>query len=130
VLPAVVSYKLATGDVTNNKEQKYFYDPFYYVLPGIKYYPYGARHDISYSIAVQLLLGKGNENSIVKGEQITYDRLLFGNLFNNTLGINIAKHGYMALDFGLGVAFLNLYNNVNVGPYGFVQGGFKVGYRF
>jgi hypothetical protein len=105
-----------------------------YATPGIKFYPKGCFHDVSYSIAPSVAVVFGSKqtsdydqygNAVLSSK----DFMKLGFMATNTLNVNPTKHVYLGIDFGLGITYLSQVGGVNSNSGGLVYFGFRVGYR-
>ncbi|PZF71797.1 hypothetical protein [Taibaiella soli] len=114
-----------------------------YVFPGIKFYPAGNAHTVSYSFGPSLGLGvgrltnSGEFNWCPAGEPSdppTLKRhsteIQFGLLINNALNINISRHFYTGLEAGMGIMYFDKVDGKNYGQDIMIQGNLRFGYRF
>lgn len=110
------------------------------LYPGIKIYPAGSAHRVSYSVGPSFGLAFGNQfqekRVIGPSGALTYtyqDASVFkaGFLINNGLNIQPSKKIYVGLELGFGIYY---YNNetddFSAGDEPMVQFNFKMGYRF
>jgi hypothetical protein len=111
------------------------------LYPGLKIYPAGSAHRVSYSVGPSFGLGFGTKYKLnqrvdpVTGSIIqTYnDESVFkaGFLINNGLNIQPTKAFYVGLELGIGIFYYNNeYDNFGAGDEPMVQFNFKMGYRF
>jgi hypothetical protein len=113
---------------------------FTYVYPGIKIYPAGSAHRVTYSVAPTLGFGIGSRYKETRRLDqsgsviITYDEgsvFKTGFMINNGLNIQPTKKLYVGLELGLGIFYYdNETTNFSAGDEPMVQFNFKMGYRF
>lgn len=111
-----------------------------YFYPGMKIYPAGSHHKVSYSVGPSLAFGFGNQYAMrtlfePNGHMSSY--LVEDNVFragfvvNNGLNIQPTPAFYMGLELGLGMLYYSsaeTYGGEFNDP--LVQFQFKMGYRF
>jgi hypothetical protein len=113
---------------------------FTYLYPGLKIYPAGQGHRLSYSVGPSFGLGFGTKYNLTRGRdslgsviQEYKEENVFkaGFMINNGLNLQPTKSFYLGLELGLGVYYSNneskeLYTRDEP----MVQFNFKMGYRF
>ncbi|MEZ5016606.1 MAG: hypothetical protein R2800_06095 [Flavipsychrobacter sp.] len=120
----------------------------YFVMPGIKIYPTGAKGKVRYGIGPAVALNYGNNADNLQplygaNGTITYnysrrDYFSAGAVINNSLNISPTKRLYLGLELALGFIFYEDYGGssytYSFEPYDLdepiAQFGFKIGYRF
>ncbi len=136
------------------QEDNYFWGPggynkteyMAYAYPGVKIYPTGAFGKVRYGIGPSLVLGVGEQydNSYYSGypDIIVYppypgssnpayvSRFVLGAMVNNSLNINPTERLYLGMELGLGVTYMNKWDNWNGRTQPLVQAAFRIGYRF
>lgn len=114
-------------------------DPFFYAMPGIKFYPTGMYGKVRYGVGPSILVCAGQTteyNGYYGGPYypysyaVTTDRLKLGIIINNSLNLNVSRHMYLGMEMGLGLTYLNLADGYNQNIDGLVQFAFRIGYRF
>jgi hypothetical protein len=113
---------------------------FTYVYPGLKIYPAGQGHRLSYSVGPSFGLGFGSKYNLTRtmdtsGSVIQEykDERIFkaGFIINNGLNIQPTKSFYLGLELGIGVFYSNNESNdLYATQEPMVQFNFKMGYRF
>jgi len=137
-LPAMISFdNFDNGNGTSNYGR-----PFYYFMPGLKFYPTGSKGVVRYAVGPNLVLRYGQEYIDQYYYSSTYpytsyhyaygyeDRFSLGVQITNSLNINPTDHLHLGLEMGIGLTYLNQLNGYNDNINGFFNLGFKVGYRF
>ncbi|HTB51978.1 MAG TPA: hypothetical protein VK718_04315 [Ferruginibacter sp.] len=150
-LPATLSfYNISNGD----DYYDYSTHAFFYMYPGVKFYPLGSKRRISYSVGPSLAIGFGRRY-FAEGQYSFTDStdvysyataskpvLKLGLMINNGLNFMLGKHLYLGAELGLGVTFYNndynedhsfdynVSNNKNHAGTPIVQFNAKFGYRF
>lgn len=136
-LPAMMSFN--NFDNNGNGDQG---RPFYYLMPGLKFYPTGSKGVVRYSVGPNLVVRYGQEwNSQYyygpgypySGYYYSYgyeDRFSLGMQVTNTLNMNPTDHLHLGLEMGIGLTYLDQLGGRDQGVNGFFNLGFKVGYRF
>lgn len=138
-LPVAMSLTNSSGRVTNpqtglvNTENR----PYYYIMPGLKFYPTGSKGVVRYAVGPNLTYFTGQRydfkydnlgNTIGVGWQ-THNAL--GIMITNSLNINPTSRIHIGLELGLGFTYINKMDGIDVGqPDPLAQFGFKIGYRF
>jgi hypothetical protein len=114
---------------------------FTYLYPGVKIYPAGSGHRVSYSVGPSLGLGFGDrykENRYIDpnthSTTIEYTEgsvFKAGFIINNGLNIQPTKSLYVGVELGLGIFYTNNEtNDFSSSDAPMVQFNFKMGYRF
>jgi len=109
-----------------------------YAYPGIKYYPAGTGHKLTYAIGPSLLAGRGESNCNcymgategVDAQQKFRTKTEAGVLVNNSINIRTAGHLYIGSELGIGMTCINKIGNDNLGTDLLLQFGIKVGYIY
>lgn len=113
---------------------------FTYVYPGLKIYPTGQAHRLSYSVGPSFGLGFGKKYNLTRTQDSSgsviqaykEDNVLkAGFMINNGLNIQPTRSFYLGLELGLGIYYYNNESDdlyMNEEP--MVQFNFKMGYRF
>jgi hypothetical protein len=129
VLPSVLTFSMGSAD-NNNMNSEPAYDPMFYLMPGIKFYPMGSREHVTYGVGAHLVMGGGTSTTYndysVKDVRTRY---VLGTIINNSLNINQTKHFYLGLELGLGFTYLHVLDGNTSAVRFLTQGGFKIGYR-
>lgn len=112
----------------------------YYLIPGIKFYPGGAKAKFRYSVGVCAFVAKGNETDksyYIDQNGVTQEMIkkinftAAGMLLSNSLNLSPGNHLYMGLQFDMGCPFAD--NRVNGGTgvnSPMIMLAFRGGYRF
>lgn len=121
----------------------------FWTYPGLKIYPAGSNHKVSYGVGPSLALCAGNRTYTYDNydpntgnyTKTTTNKDVFqmGIMVNNSLNIQPSPHLYLGVELGLGIPYIhnndNYSNNYNTPGYNYddeplVQFNFKIGYRF
>ncbi len=127
---------ITTFNLSNNQNVGSNTDPMFYIMPGIKYYPYGSFGKSQYAIGPSLVLAGGQKTTTIYDgynsvlSRNVYTHTIFGIILNNSLNMNATDKIYVGLDFGFGFCYINSIGSDNKGMSGLVQGGFKMGFRY
>jgi hypothetical protein len=110
----------------------------FYAYPGVKFYPAGYRHKVTYAVGPSLAFGQGtsncdcidpatqtNEPSPKKYHPLTE----MGVMVNNSINVQATSKVYLGAEIGMGASYLNIENGKNMGSDLMLQMNFKVGYR-
>ncbi len=110
-----------------------------YAYPGVKFYPAGYKHKVTYAVGPSLAFGTGTTNCNC-GELVTQTMELkpkeykpkteMGVLINNSVNVQATNHVYIGSEIGLGATYLNTVGGRNLGTDIMLQMNLKVGYRF
>jgi len=110
----------------------------FYAYPGVKFYPAGYKHRITYSFGPSLVFGRGTTNCDCGGtEAVTEDVkpkeykpvTEMGAIINNSVNVQATGHLYFGGEIGIGASYLNTQGAVNMGSDLLLQVNVKVGYR-
>lgn len=111
-----------------------------YAYPGIKFYPFGSSHTVTYAVGPSVAAGRGNTNcACVNGGETGTDVNVakeykpiteLGMLINNSINIHASERIYMGAEIGVGSSVLDIENGKNLGADLMLQMNIKVGYRF
>jgi hypothetical protein len=111
----------------------------FYAYPGIKYYPAGSQHLITYAVGPSLAFGQGVSNCDCSGSDVqTSDQkpkayhavTEMGAVINNSINLEANQHIYIGGEVGVGATYLNKEGGQSMGTDLMLQINFKVGYRF
>lgn len=127
----------------NNSNMNSNSNTYVYFSPGLKFYPAGQKR-VTYALGANLLLGMGTRTESIA--QVSQNGSIFyitqeskntrlGVVVNNYLNFNVGKNFVIGLNAGLGVLYLNKYenninNNYNEGMQPTGQFAFTFGFRF
>lgn len=115
------------------------YHPYFYFTPGLKIYPMGQRK-VTYAVGPTLMIGYGKSNewtwvsTQTGGYSQSGDRnnWRLGLMVMNYVNFQFVKNFSMGIDAGIGIRYMNHYNNPNyndeIQPTG--QFSLTFGYRF
>ncbi|HTC01082.1 MAG TPA: hypothetical protein VK705_10405 [Ferruginibacter sp.] len=118
---------------------------FFYIYPGVKFYPWGSTHVLNYSIGSSIAIGFGDKreygyNSLDNSYEVhSRDVLKTGLMLNNGLNIMCGRHICIGAEIGLGFTFYDNDftgsdfahdRNTNHAVTGIFQFNNKIGYRF
>ncbi len=114
-----------------------------YAYPGVKIYPTGAFGKVRYGIGPSLVIGVGEQydDNYYSVDPYIYppqpamgpqyvSRFVLGAIINNSLNINATEHLYLGMELGLGVTYMNKWDNWNGRTQPLAQAAFRIGYRF
>ena len=111
----------------------------FYAYPGVKFYPFGTQHMISYAVGPSLAFGKGTTNcdctepvqNIGDEKPKTCKPVTeMGALINNSISLQATAHVYVSGEIGIGATYLNKENGQDLGTDLMLQLNVRVGYRF
>jgi len=144
-LPLVYSFKTEeyyNGNTNNYDHRSY---SMFWAYPGIKFYPAGSKHRVTYSVGPSIAIGAGEEpvnrteydpvTGYYRNVNGTQSAFRMGLIVNNGLNIQPTPNFYIGLELGLGIPYIyssssdNTYN-MDVTNEPMVQFNFKLGYRF
>jgi hypothetical protein len=153
VLPATYSFRTDNGNyyTTNamgNREARVFW-----ISPGVKFYPAGSNHKVTYAVGANIPFVTGNEpmyvttynnNGTAMNHYVDRDIFLMGVMVTNYLNIQPTPKLYLGLQFGLGIPYVvDSDNSSTIAPYynegkyynkntftPLVDFSFRVGFRF
>lgn len=146
-LPLVYSFR--TEENYNYNTGKYDHNmvKMFWTYPGIKFYPAGSQHRVTYSVGPSLAIGTGQQpvsrtefNPVTGYNETTYHNenvFRMGLVVNNGLNIQPTSNFYIGLELGLGIPYIyntssdnSTSSNVGLMDEPMVQFNFKLGYRF
>jgi len=121
----------------------------FWAYPGLKIYPAGSHHKVSYGVGPSLAIGAGTrpytftnyDPNTGNSYTVTENKDVFqmGIMVNNSLNIQPTPHLYLGVEMGLGIPYIHNNDNNNYNYNGntynysdepLVQFNFKIGYRF
>lgn len=139
----IAAYCPASIVWNNNSENRLgagyiYYDPMFYVMPGVKIYPTGNQGVTKYAIGPSLVLATGQRTESTNYYYSPYStpsvetktHSIFGMMVNQSININPTEHLYIGSEFGFGFSYLNYMNGEAQSMTGLVQFSFKIGYRY
>jgi hypothetical protein len=109
-----------------------------YAYPGVKFYPAGYKHKVTYAVGPSVALGTGTTNcncgetEIVAGDARPsgYKPVSeIGLMINNSVNLQASRHLYFGSEIGLGTSLLNTMGGKDMGTDVMLQMNIKVGYR-
>lgn len=111
------------------------YDPLFFAIPGIRIYPTSMTGATKYCIGPSLFIGGGRKTTYQVDQSgylsfVTGSRFLGGFIVNNSLNFHIGYRMYMALDYGVGMAYFDHPKDTNHGYVSVQQVSGRIGYRF
>jgi hypothetical protein len=110
----------------------------FYAYPGVKFYPAGYQHKVTYAVGPSLALGKGTSNcncddieALISDTKPNAYRpvMQMGVIINNSVNIQATEHLYFGSELGIGASYLNTLGGKNIGNDLMVQLNVKVGWR-
>ncbi|NDC40335.1 MAG: hypothetical protein EBZ77_02130 [Chitinophagia bacterium] len=129
-LPAIFTINTSKNVENGTTVTEPNYDPVFYLMPGVRFYPEGSRERVTYSLGANLVLGAGRGTEYPNRFVNTGTRLVIGPMITGGLGLNPTEHFTLGLDFGMGFTYLHSFNGENRATRFLTQGGIKIGYRF
>lgn len=113
----------------------------FHAYPGFKIYPAGAFGKIRYAVGPSVVIGFGSQyeenylysypdpwTGVYKPNYV--DRMVLGAMVNNSLNIHPTERLYLGIEMGLGVTYLNKWDNRVERNDALLQASFRMGYRF
>ena len=134
--PAILTFSNSTQTDYNTgiTTTTTFNHPMFYLMPGVKIYTnLNSFKRSKFSLGPSLVFGFGNGTpsiSDIYGNNSVQSRFLMGAIVNAGGNIFPSPHLYVGYDFGLGLSYINTYNNVGNGTTALVQTSFRIGYKF
>ena len=148
ILPATYSFRSESGydymtNATGNR-----YARMLWISPGLKFYPAGSNHKVTYAVGPNVVFATGTEpqygpvvvNGVTVNQFVDRDVFMMGFMITNYLNIQPSPKIYLGLQMALGIPYVTeenvngysdnykYYNkNANIPLINF---GFRVGYRF
>lgn len=130
---------------SQDRKTEYYYGNMTWLYPGLKIYPTGSNHIVSYAVGPSLAIGKGsvpvynnddsydyNTGTYTNGTYRKVDKFQIGVMINNSLNIQASPKIHIGTELGLGLPYNNQssdkdddYNELPL-----VQFNFNLGYRF
>lgn len=111
----------------------------FYAYPGIKFYPAGNQHTVTYSVGSSLAFGHGasncdctdpaavtNEFTPKKFHPVTE----MGALINNSINVQATDRINLGAEVGIGATYLSVEDGHNMGTDLMLQMNLRLGYRF
>ena len=121
---------------TQQNQVSNFYNPMYYIMPGIKFYTnMNTVNRVKHSLALNLVMAVGkNENGsydLTSGYVSTsQSRFMLGALASYGGNMFPTNHLYLGYDIGLGMPYINNYDGEAHSLTPLFQMSLRVGYRF
>lgn len=154
VLPTTFSFRTDNGEyytttAVGNREARVLW-----ISPGVKFYPAGSNHKVTYAVGANVPFVTGNEptyvttynsNGTAVNKYVDRDIFLMGVMVTNYLNIQPTPRLYLGLQFGLGIPYIvDSDNTSSTTPYYSNEGkyynkntfiplvdfSFRVGFRF
>lgn len=116
-----------------------------WLYPGVKFYPAGSHHRVTYSVGPSVAIGTGREavsrseydpvTGYYRNVNTTQGAFRMGLIINNGLNIQPTPRFHIGLELGLGIPYLHTTDSDHSYGTGIdddpvVQFNFKLGYRF
>jgi hypothetical protein len=117
----------------------------FWMYPGVKFYPAGSLHRVTYSVGPSVAIGMGREpvsrseydpvTGYYRNINTTEGAFRMGLVINNGLNIQPTPKFYIGLELGLGIPYLHTTDSdhtygMDIDDEPVVQFNFKLGYRF
>jgi len=110
-------------------------DAMCYLLPGIKFFPFGSKGLFTYAFGLSGDMGSGVKssgyydlNGLNLAERVQKN-FLVGGLIENYLQYNYSRRTCLEAKLSVGSSLLNRVGGANTGNEFLIEGGIKIGYR-
>ncbi len=139
-VPAMVTFNVANSnriyDYNTGNYKTGRANAMFYTMPGVKFYPAGSGHKVSYAVGLAFAAGSGqkSENLVdLFGTNVTEQVLshfILGGMLQQSVAVKVSPRVSAGLEFGVGSTFINNVGGASQGNEFLIQGGARIGYKF
>jgi len=139
-MPLMITFNIANTSRIYNYNTGYYNtgnpDAMFYVMPGIKIYPWGCHKKLTYATGAATVIASGQSSSYYVNmgglniAELIQSHFLYGALWHNSLNIHYTPRLYMGIETGIGSSILNKVGGSTQSNELLIEGALKLGYRF